>query len=149
MGSQQKTKIISWNNQKKVHYDNELDVINKKLAELQVSSSFQKISLPIQRPTERINPFREVKTSEEKYPAKVVQISEEIKPKIIPLKEMPIPQEIFVEKKDNEVKIEHKMLLHQLSNAANELQDVLEDQFGMSSEPQKKSFLRKIFSRKN
>jgi len=134
-------KISSWSNQKEVHYDNELDVINQKLANLHTSKAFPSIRPTIQIPTERINPFREIKTEEK------------IKPKWINLNQFtnrtkfPTPKEISIDKNKAEIKLEHKMLIHQLSNAANDLQDVLVSQLGITPEPEKKSFLQKILLR--
>ncbi|MDP3990428.1 MAG: hypothetical protein Q8Q01_04455 [archaeon] len=136
-------KISSWSNQKEVHYDNELDVINRKLANLHTSTAFPSIRPTIRIPAERINPFREVKTEEK------------IKPKLINLNqftnrtEFPAPKEIPIDKNKAEIKLENKMLIHQLGNAANDLQNILINQFGITPEPEKKSFLQKILLRNN
>src|SRR3989344_2769702 len=78
MGNQKKTeKITSWNSQKKILYDRELEIINQKLTELHLSTTYPSIKPKTQN------------YSEEKRP---VKIEEEIKPRFIRLNKMPVFQ---------------------------------------------------------
>ena len=158
MGNQKKTKkITSWNNQKNILYDRELEIINQKLTELHLSTTYPSIKPKTQNYSEEKRPVKEVKIEEEIKPRFIrlnkmpvfqaeVKTPEVKKTEVLLLDQMPVPEEVPIVQNKKAIELESDMLLHQLSDAANELQEVLQNKFGITPEPQKKSFFKKIFS---